>query len=485
MTRIFYIFLIVFFFLSFSAISQNRLQKSKKLEDLNAVINFANESTHGMLVVHRMLENYNQDINKYVDLESHKINFYTNKDLPKDIFDDPENWFYETSPYEWYDIIMHTHLPSDILKEVKTLKTYLQKINQLRFDLDGLIIDKDLTDTSALNKVYLKLEEGVTLYQDFLVHHQELLSLVMAEYQSILPTDSDIQFPGYYRAMTSLYNEAKKTLLSIRSKEDHLNITLLTDALNRYSAIDRSTLGSTRMTGRKMNRFDKNIRAQGNAFVQSTKKYIDSGQVPQEYEQYGKYYYYYNSEIINKFNRYGNGMVFDMNNVIRHLEIPALLFSELPHYFKVIYPKKLKTLASITSSGSSLSSGKSKIEMLPTKLENRKIEKVDHTIRADTTSFEVALYDHMIEDGDIISLNFNGEWIIKKMPLTTKKQYVTLPLNKEGKNYLILHAENVGRRPPNTMAMDYFYQGHKERIILKSDLNKSAMIEILYSPGKK
>ena len=60
---------------STTAFSQNVMVKRAKVDALNSALNFANEGAHGMLIVHRMLENYNQDINKYVDLESFKINF--------------------------------------------------------------------------------------------------------------------------------------------------------------------------------------------------------------------------------------------------------------------------------------------------------------------------------------------------------------------------------------------------------------------------
>jgi len=106
------------------------------------------------------------------------------------------------------------------------------------------------------------------------------------------------------------------------------------------------------------------------------------------------------------------------------------------------------------------------------------------TIKVDSLKFQVSLYDHMIEDGDVISLNFNGDWIVEKMPLLAKKKKLKLQLNEEGKNYFILHANNVGRRPPNTMAVDYYYRGFKKQIILKSDLNVSELIEIEYVPSK-
>jgi len=163
--------------------------------------------------------------------------------------------------------------------------------------------------------------------------------------------------------------------------------------------------------------------------------------------------------------------------MIKYLDLPVLLFTEMPHYYKVIYPKKLEKVDHLTATDS-------KITRLPTKLKDREISMSTRTIKVDSLKFQVSLYDHMIEDGDVISLNFNGDWIVEKMPLLAKKKKLKLQLNEEGKNYFILHANNVGRRPPNTMAVDYYYRGFKKQIILKSDLNVSELIEIEYVPSK-
>jgi len=72
---------------------------------LNSYVHYTNESIHGMLIVHRLLENFNQEVNKYVNLQSNQLNFYANKDLPKNIFVDPEMSFYKISPYKWYEVV--------------------------------------------------------------------------------------------------------------------------------------------------------------------------------------------------------------------------------------------------------------------------------------------------------------------------------------------------------------------------------------------
>lgn len=461
---------------------QNVLSKEAKVDALNCVLHFVNEGAHGMLIVHRMLENYNQDINKYADLESFKINFYTNKDLPKDIFDDQENWFYDTSPYEWYDIAIqkskeNTYLNStQIIAKMTQMKTILTQVNQIRFDLDDKIIDKDLTDTAALYRVYDELQKGVDLYDEYFEIQENLLRQISTSYKPLTPTADDVMYPALYKAMASLYVTTRDVLLAIRKKDDENIDNLIAkqgQAIAAFEKIDLESFGSTVLTSRKVQRIKKNIEEQVRLSINSAKKFYETAEVPEEYKQYGKFYYYYNSELINKFNRYGNGIVFEMNNLIDYVDIPVLIFTELPHYYKFILPKKLETVDHIAATDS-------EIIKLPSKLKDRKIQMSTRTIKVDSVKFEVSLYDHMIEDGDVISLNFNGDWIVEKMPLMAKPKKLKLMLNSEGKNYFILHAENVGRRPPNTMAVDYFYRGRKQQIILKSDLNVSEMIEIEY-----
>jgi hypothetical protein len=462
--------------------AQNIMQKRAKVEALNSALHFANEGAHGMLIVHRMLENYNQDINKYVDLESFKINYYTNKDLPKNIFDDPENWFYDTSPYEWYDIAVQNAKKTkyinstNIIKTMTGMKSMLTEINQLRFDLDNSILNADLTDTIQLNKVYAHLERGVRLYDNYYKLHQQLSSDVGAAFQKVRPTAAEVQFPKLYGSMVQVYLSTKDILLAVRNKEDEKldeQIPFQEASVEAFKQMDLANFGSTRLASRKVARIKKNLVDQGELSIKSIKNFYNTAEVPTEYKQYGKFYYYYNSDLINKYNRYGNGIVFELNNLVAYLDIPVLLFTELPHYFKVIYPKKLEKVDYLTASDS-------KITRLPKILKDREIQMSTRKIKVDSLKFEVALYDHMIEDGDVISLNFNGDWIVEKMPLTSEKKKLKLMLNKEGKNYFILHANNVGRRPPNTMAVDYYYRGFKKQIILESNLNVSEMIEIEY-----
>ena len=63
-------------------------------------------------------------------------------------------------------------------------------------------------------------------------------------------------------------------------------------------------------------------------------------------------------------------------------------------------------------------------------------------------------------------------WNLKRVK---KSKIATQPT---GQNFLLLHAYNVGKRPPNTIGVKYKYRGETKEIILKSDYNTSELIEI-------
>jgi len=115
------------------------------------------------------------------------------------------------------------------------------------------------------------------------------------------------------------------------------------------------------------------------------------------------------------------------------------------------------------------------------KLEGREVVTTAE-IETDADTLSLLIWDNSKEDGDIISLNINGVWILREHTVSLKKLNIPLILSP-GKNQLILHAENLGRIPPNTAAITVM-QGDKpvETLILNSDMGKSEAIEIEFNP---
>ena len=156
------------------------------------------------------------------------------------------------------------------------------------------------------------------------------------------------------------------------------------------------------------------------------------------------------------------GIVHDINRIMDYINHPGMRFFEMPHYFKVIYPKILEKTEMLTASDPKLVS-------LPKKVRDREVVVADRKIFVDSSSVEFSIYDHKIIDNDIVSLSFNGDWILEHYTISNKPYKFKIDLNKEGYNYLLLHAEDVGRNPPASIAVSYFYNGKEKTILLNSD----------------
>lgn len=89
----------------------------------------------------------------------------------------------------------------------------------------------------------------------------------------------------------------------------------------------------------------------------------------------------------------------------------------------------------------------------------------------------VEIWDHEHEDGDIASISLNGVVILKNHLVTVQKHQFRIAL-QSGKNMLVLFAENLGQRPPNTAALTIHYDGKTKTVVLNSDTTKSEAIEI-------
>ena len=451
------------------------------IKALNNYVNFSNESTHGMLIVHRLLENFNKNINKYVDLPDQQINFYSNKDLPKDIFEDPDNWFYETSPNNWYKRIMDNKgvLPTatevSLLESANKMKAIIGNINNVRFDLENQISSLDLTKRENLGVVYDKLEEAVKWYKDYYTFQQELENTITKYYNSLNIPKDKIEFSQVIKAMTDVYSTNRDALNALYFKDDDNYLDLYTKeaaALDRFKKIKPKDYNSAKLNNSKVQAYWSNIIKQFTESLEAQKQFMESENIPLEFKLYDKYYYYYNISIINKFNRYGNGIVYEMNRIIEQLNIPITRLFEMPHYFKVIYPKLLDDTGILASSDPVIST-------LPQTVKGRSVVLANHTIYIDSALVKFQMYDHKIIDGDIVSLSFNGDWIVEKFRISEKPYEFTLKMNDSGKNFLLLHADDMGRQPPATIALSYTYRGKRQLITLNSDIGKSEVIEII------
>lgn len=474
----FILLLLSFLFIHSSTTAQlTNSTESKEVEALNNYVFFANECTHGMLIVHGLLYRFNQDLNKEIDMDSYQVNFYSNKDLPADIFAD--TWFYDIAPYDWHETakITSSVLPAANARELNLLadqlKTIVVDINALRFSLEKLIA-ADLNNQDNVLAVYNELERATTLFNDFHTKQQKLrlgVDKVYYKFKSSL----DVEFPELISTMDTAYRVSLAIMNTLHAKTDEGlsgKIEKLNTAQANLKATSLESYNSTRLLSREVQSHYKNLQSQVVKFSEGINDFYNTAEVPAEYKMYGKYYYYYNKDLISKFNRFGIGIVFEINSILDYLRSDQLRYMEVPHFYQVAYPKKVLEKLRIFSSDITF------LE-LPNEINGREISANNEPIKVDKGMLTIEIFDHKMQDGDVFSLNYNGIWVIEKMKLLSKPLQLKFILNNEGRNFFSLHAEDLGILPPVTIAVSYFFRGKKKQIIMNSDLNKSEMIEII------
>jgi len=451
---------------------------------LNEYVLFANESIHGMLIAHRLFENYNQDLNKYVDLPGHQLNFYNNRDLPGDIFDDPDHWFYEQSPLTLFQSIIEKRgvLSPDTKESLdgiaQNIRATTLASNALRIKVGESLNTLDLSNKDMLYSVYRLLEEAVDAYDLF---QAELLLLESELYQVPLPASTLSQNEHYSRLvklLDDIHSHSIAALLSIRAGEkDEIRDIIPLLEMDERSFQSFSLQAAGGFVSSSYIRSRKRILQNLSQIREGLGTFLGDNDIPEEYALYGKNYYYYNTQIINKVNRYGNGLVQAVNQLIDLLDLPMIHRLEMPHYLEIIYPTKVEKQVPV------ISSSMKEIDEVPHILEDRTVVMSDaaHVIYVDSMEPELEVFDHLKQDGDIISLNFNGDWVFRNLSLERKPRKFILKLNPSGKNFLILHAVNEGSVPPNTIGINYIHRGRKKRHIMQSNLRTSQVVEIIMS----
>lgn len=99
-------------------------------------------------------------------------------------------------------------------------------------------------------------------------------------------------------------------------------------------------------------------------------------------------------------------------------------------------------------------------------------------MRATEDKVRIRIFDEAMIDGDVISLNWNGTWILRYYRIAKLPKEFTLEL-QPGENTLVMHAENLGRYPPNTASISVQRGTKTEVLVLNSDMGKSEAIRII------
>ena len=127
----------------------------KNIDGLNAYVQYVNETVHGILIIQRLLQDFNQQINKYVDLDGYPYQDFGNEYLPKNILAASD--YYKPTPEELYQKLELVRSHKD-LSELNALCLKIRNIaramNKIRFDVEDYMISHDLNNPKQLQGVY-------------------------------------------------------------------------------------------------------------------------------------------------------------------------------------------------------------------------------------------------------------------------------------------------------------------------------------------
>lgn len=99
---------------------------------------------------------------------------------------------------------------------------------------------------------------------------------------------------------------------------------------------------------------------------------------------------------------------------------------------------------------------------------------------------KIYFYDHMREDGDIVSVKFDGKWVVNKLELRKEEFAESIDATlEEGKTYeLISKAWNLGEVEPNTLTVKIVdIKTNRSQVVkLNSKIGTSGAMKIIYEP---
>jgi|GEM_PF-1350459 hypothetical protein len=104
--------------------------------------------------------------------------------------------------------------------------------------------------------------------------------------------------------------------------------------------------------------------------------------------------------------------------------------------------------------------------------------KIRDVFYARSNQLTIEVWDNNVEDGDSVRILINGNVLTEGIGI--KKTVQTLNFGLSGNdNLLVVHALNIGSRPPNTLALKITDGKSSKRIIFTTDLKNAQAIKVI------
>ena len=451
-------------------------QSPEEMKVLNTHVELLNESVHGLAVAQILFVNYNKDLNKYVDLESKKINTHiTNSELGENIFDNPDITTTDNNASAMKlskmtkaeSAALNRSTASILNGYVSEVVSVLNKINKLRFDIENFLKTNDLNQKENIYKSYELLEEAVLYFDEYAAMHDKLSKRlrkeVLYEYKPM-----DFVFYEIHSATQAMLADFRK------DKDSNLDkyLTRIKGAMSNYKERDFK-LNS------QQSAISRDIVAQVEDMVQFIENSQNGNPVPASYKNYSVNYYRHNSLLLSYFNSISPGFTSKMNKLMSIRENTFLHYDDKPILFKVTYPQKMEELESIVTTGkrpTSTSRPKTKnvgsIQPVETiegeqKVEEQKVPEQEYV--------ELEFFDPDLIDRDSITVSLNDEVLLENYEMESQPKKFKINIDTNEDNSVMILAKNEGIISPNTIAFRYRFngKGRKKKVVKRLSANQA------------
>lgn len=106
-------------------------------------------------------------------------------------------------------------------------------------------------------------------------------------------------------------------------------------------------------------------------------------------------------------------------------------------------------------------------------------ERLLGTLTSTARQLTLAVWDDAVEDGDSISINVNGKWIARGLPVKLRPQTITITLDS-GPNTITFVGDNLGSIPPNTSILEIIDGKRRKSFNLATFIGEDNLVKIFY-----
>ena len=447
--------------------------------------------------IHRHLHVVNDELLKVKENSSYEVSKSVIKDLPIHLFKDPTYPFYQNGTpeqlYEGIDLPVH----SDFKRSLYNVKYSCDIAAYELAVIQRFLLKADLKSEKNLAYMFAKLGEFSKIYEEFFKTRSILHRVLLQWSYTHL---GDPKYLELYDKIKNIYVPVSDILLGVKFIPNYLpndDLYILHKNLRDF------------LYSRLLLEDEYDLTAIRQILIQKIGYYITDAAAFLELRKAnlastdsGLQYQYYNTILTRHTNLSYSGFLDDLNQLINQYEFPVPILLEYPRYFKVTYErsidytmliekpsfvstyepiakpkkKKIKEVEEVVERSTAIKGPF--VDELPEEIKGRKTDVTDMQMTAVDGIIKIKLYDHILLDGDVVSLSFNGDWILENHSLETKPIELELQVNRGGLHYLVIHADNVGKKPPNTVGLEYVLNGETFKKLMQSDMQVSKIINI-------